>query len=140
MTMTRPPATAPAPRPPASGRTGPSPRSGPGGPSIAGIPVRLTPGAYLLGALAAGLTALTLPAAAPGRPAIGYLAATAGVVVVLLASLVAHELAHAVVARRYGRPATVRRLRRAGYDSFPNHRGTEAQRKPINSSSERPVA
>jgi Zn-dependent protease len=75
---------------------------------MAGIPVRLTPGAYLLGALAAGLTALDLAVAAPGRPAMGYLAATAGVVVVLLASLVAHELAHAVVARHHGRPAIVR--------------------------------
>lgn len=108
MTMTHPPATAPTDRPPDSGSTGhpPGPASR-GGLRIAGIGVRLTPGAYLLGAVAAGFSALTLPAAAPGRPASDYLAATAGVIVVLLASLVVHELAHAVTARRYGVSGTV---------------------------------
>ena len=51
------------------------------------------------------VSALTLPDIAPGWPAAGYLAATAVLVIGFLASLVAHELAHAVVARRYGAPA-----------------------------------
>jgi len=62
----------------------------------------LTPGAYLLGVLAAGFGALTLPALDPGRSVAGYLAAAAGIVIVLLASMVAHELAHSIMARRYG--------------------------------------
>jgi Zn-dependent protease len=73
-----------------------------GGFRVAGIPVTLTPGAYLLGVLAAGFGAFTLPALDPGRSPAGYLAAAAGVVVVLLASMVAHELAHSIMARRYG--------------------------------------
>jgi Zn-dependent protease/CBS domain-containing protein len=73
-----------------------------GGFRVAGIPVTLTPGAYLLGVLAAGFGAFTLPALAPGRSLAGYLAASGGVVVVLLASMVAHELAHSVMARHYG--------------------------------------
>ena len=52
--------------------------------------------------LAAGFGALTLPAIDPGRSVAGYLAAAAGVVVVLLGSMVAHELAHSIMARRYG--------------------------------------
>jgi len=52
--------------------------------------------------LAAGFGALTLPAVDPGRSVAGYLAAAAGVVVVLLGSMVAHELAHSIMARRYG--------------------------------------
>jgi Zn-dependent protease len=73
-----------------------------GGFRAAGIPVTLTPGAYVLGVLAAGFGAVTLPALDPGRSLAGYLAAAAGVVVVLLASMVAHELAHSIMARRYG--------------------------------------
>jgi Zn-dependent protease/CBS domain-containing protein len=73
-----------------------------GGSRIAGIPITLTPGAYLLGVLAAGFGALTLPALDPGRSVAGYLAAAAGLVIVLLASMVAHELAHSIMARRYG--------------------------------------
>ena len=94
MTMTRPPAVVPDGQPRDPG--------GLGGPRIAGIPVRITPGGYLLGVLAAAFSALTLPDFAPGRSAGSYLAATAAVVVILLVSLVGHELAHAVVARRYG--------------------------------------
>ena len=52
--------------------------------------------------LAAGFSALTLPALDPGRSVVGYLAAATGVVIVLLGSMVAHELAHSIVARRYG--------------------------------------
>ena len=102
MTMTRPPANAPA---------GP-PAWEPGDPGqdpfrrasfrVAGIPVTLTPGAYLLGVLAAGFSALTLPVLDPGRSVTAYLAAAAGLVIVLLGSMVAHELAHSIVARRYG--------------------------------------
>ena len=94
MTMTRPPAVVP------DGQS--RDPGGLGGPRIAGIPVRITPGGYLLGVVAAAFSALTLPDYAPGRSAGSYLAATAAVVVILLVSLVGHELAHAVVARRYG--------------------------------------
>ena len=114
MTMIRPPSGAPAGpparQPGASGLPGSSPDPGRrGGFRIAGIPVTLTPGAYLLGVAAAGFGALTLPAVDPGRSVAGYLAAAAGVVVVLLGSMVAHELAHSIMARCYGLsvPATV---------------------------------
>ncbi len=100
MTMTRPPSAGPA-RPPLD--PGYFSRPGrQGGFRVAGIPVTLTPGACVLGVLAAGLGAVTLPALDPGRSLAGYLAAAAGVVVVLLASMVAHELAHSIMARRYG--------------------------------------
>jgi Zn-dependent protease len=49
--------------------------------------------------------AFILPDLAPGLPAVAYLAATAVLVIGFLASLIAHELAHAVVARRYGATA-----------------------------------
>jgi Zn-dependent protease len=94
VTMTRPPAVGPAPQPPRPGT--------PSGPRIAGIPVRITPGGYLLGVLAAGFSALTLPSFAPGHAAISYLAAAAALVIILLGSLLGHELAHALAARRYG--------------------------------------
>ena len=98
MTMTRPPSAGPGRQP-----LDPGYLSRPGrGFRLAGIPVTLTPGAYLLGVLAAGFGAFTLPALDPGRSLAGYLAAAAGVVVVLLASMVAHELAHSIMARRYG--------------------------------------
>ncbi len=98
MTMTRPPSAGPGRQP-----LDPGYFSHPGrGFRVAGIPVTLTPGAYLLGVLAAGFAAFTLPALDPGRSLAGYLAAAAGVVVVLLASMVAHELAHSIMARRYG--------------------------------------
>ena len=64
--------------------------------------IQITPGGYLLGVLAAAFSALTLPAVAPGRTALAYLAATAALVAALLGSLIAHELGHALVARRYG--------------------------------------
>jgi Zn-dependent protease len=118
VTMTRPPAG-----PPVGGPAGPPARqpgdSGPAGSSadprrpggfrVAGVPVNFTPGAALLGVLAAGFGALALPELDPGRSVGGYLAAAAGLVVVLLGSMAAHELAHSIVARRYGLavPATV---------------------------------
>src|SRR5580693_4383577 len=91
--MIRPPADAPAqPSPDPASR----PRRQP-----AGVQVRVTTGGYLLGVLAAGASALILPAVAPGKPVASYLIATAAVVVILLVSMIAHELGHAVVLRRY---------------------------------------
>ena len=52
--------------------------------------------------LAVVVSTLSLGAAAPGWPASAYAAATAGVVVLLLASMIGHELAHAAAARRHG--------------------------------------
>ena len=110
MTMTHPPSAGPAgpaARPPGD----PGQPGGPGysrdpgqgaGFRIAGIPITLTPGAYLLGVLAAAFGAFSLPALDPGRSVGGYLAAATGLVIVLLASMVAHELAHSIMARRYG--------------------------------------
>ena len=96
-------------RSPDSTRSGPGASPGRGGPRgvfrLAGFAVRLTLGAQLLAMLMVLASALILPDIAPGRPAVAYLAATAVLVIGLLASLVAHELAHAVVARGYGAPA-----------------------------------
>ena len=61
----------------------------------------MTAGGYLLGVLAAGASALILPTVTPGKPVASYLTATVALVVILLASLIAHEVGHAVVARRY---------------------------------------
>ena len=89
--------------------SGPGTGAGPGTPRgglrLAGFPVRLTPGAQLLAMLTVLASALLLPDLAPGWSAVGYLAATATLVIGFLASLIAHELAHAVVARRYGATA-----------------------------------
>jgi Zn-dependent protease len=93
--MTRLPGNAPA----GSGQQG---QGRPTGLRLAGFPVRLTFGGYLLALLAVIAGAVTLPAVAPGWPAVGYLAATAGLVLGLFGSLVAHELAHAITARRHG--------------------------------------
>jgi Zn-dependent protease len=95
-------------RPPDATRTSPGSGTGgsrpPGRFRIAGLPVRLTLGAQLLAMLVVLASALILPGAAPGWPALAYLAATAALVAGVLASLVCHELAHVVVARRYGAP------------------------------------
>jgi Zn-dependent protease len=77
----------------------------PGGFSVAGFTVRLTAGFYLLCMLAVVASALALPGIAPGLPTLVYLAAAGGFVLALLLSLISHELAHAVVARRYGAAA-----------------------------------
>jgi Zn-dependent protease len=95
MTMTRTPGTAPA-----GQGTGPGRRRG--GVRFAGFSVRLTWGAYILAMLAVVVSALSLSAAAPGWSAGAYAAATAGVVVLLLVSMIGHELAHAAAARRHG--------------------------------------
>ena len=90
-------------------REGPGTGAGPGAPRgglrLAGLPVRLTPGAQLLAMLTVLASALLLPDLAPGWSAVGYLAATAVLVIGFLASLIVHELAHAVVARNHGAPA-----------------------------------
>ena len=80
--------------------TGPGRRAG--GVRVAGFAIRLTAGAYLLATLAVVVSTLNLRAAAPGWPAGAYAAATAGVVVVVLGSLIGHELAHALAARHHG--------------------------------------
>ena len=97
MTMTHPPAAAPAGQPPQPGDPGQPDRS-----ADRAVRIQITPGGYLLGVLAAAFSALTLPDAAPGRTALAYLAAAAVLVAALLGSLIAHELGHALVARRYG--------------------------------------
>jgi Zn-dependent protease len=93
--MTRSPRTGSAGSGPGSGR-------GPSGFRIAGVTVRLTIGAYLLAMGVVLVGALALPGAAPGWSPLAYLAVTAGLVVGFLASLAAHELAHALAARRCG--------------------------------------
>jgi Zn-dependent protease len=100
-------------RSPDSTRSGPGAAPGPGRPRgglrLAGFQVRLTLGAQLLAMLTVLAGAFILPDLAPGLPAVAYLAATAVLVIGFLASLIAHELAHAVVARRYG--ATAEQIR-----------------------------
>jgi len=90
------------------------------------VRIQVTPGGYLLGVLAAGFGALTLPAVAPGQPALAYLAATAALVAALLGSMIAHELGHALVARRYGGSGAVTigflGGRRHGRDELPTSR------------------
>ncbi len=121
MTMTHPPAAAAAGQPPQPGDPGQPDR-----PADPAVRIQITPGGYLLGVLAAAFSALTLPAVAPGRTALAYLAATAALVAALLGSLIAHELGHALVARRYGGSGavTVGFLggRRHGRDELPTPR------------------
>jgi Zn-dependent protease len=95
MTLMRTPDTAPGGQDPEPGR----PASGM---RIAGFTIRLTTGAYFLAMLAGVASALGLREAAPGWPVGAYFAATVGVVVLFLASMIGHELAHAVTARRNG--------------------------------------
>lgn len=108
MTMTRPPGAPAAGPGPGAGRGGAG--AGRGGPQpgfgLAGFRVRLTAGAYILSMLVVLVGALVLPRLVPGLPAVAYLAATAGLVIGVLVSLTAHELAHAAAARRHGAPAT----------------------------------
>jgi len=70
---------------------------------IAGIPIGANAGVLVIVAiLLVGLAAAQFPAAAPGRGGAAYLLAAAVTVVVFLASLLAHELAHALVAQANG--------------------------------------
>ncbi|HEX9358284.1 MAG TPA: site-2 protease family protein, partial [Streptosporangiaceae bacterium] len=94
--------TMPCPRGTAPTGQGAGPGRRAGGMRIAGFGVRLTAGAYVLATLAVVVSTLTLRAAAPGWPTGAYAAATAGVVVVVLGSLIGHELAHALAARHHG--------------------------------------
>jgi Zn-dependent protease len=71
--------------------------------TVRGIPIRLRLSALVLPALLAYLLATqTLPVLAPGRPTGSYLLGGALAGGCLLASLLAHETAHALVALRYG--------------------------------------
>ncbi len=70
---------------------------------VAGAPVILTPSVgVILALLAWSLAAAQLPSAAPGRSDLAY--AIVGIVTsaVFLATLLAHEASHALVARRHG--------------------------------------
>ncbi len=70
---------------------------------IAGFPIRANFTVWLLFGLIAYTTAVgLLPASAPGQTSAAYWTGGFVAAALLLASLLAHELAHAVVARRYG--------------------------------------
>ncbi|GII66044.1 putative zinc metalloprotease Rip3 [Sphaerisporangium krabiense] len=74
---------------------------------VAGIPVGAHWSTLLIMILIGGVLASTvLPQASPGRPAVHYWAVAAATAVLFLVSLLAHELAHALVARRRGVPVT----------------------------------
>jgi Zn-dependent protease len=81
---------------------GTEPRSRAGGVRIAGFSIRLTPGAYILAILVALVSATRLRAVVPGWPAGAYAVATVSLGVLVLASMIGHELAHAAIARRHG--------------------------------------
>ncbi|HEU5109608.1 MAG TPA: site-2 protease family protein, partial [Micromonosporaceae bacterium] len=70
---------------------------------VAGIPVGVHWSVLVvLVLLAQGLAAAVLPAAVPGRPGWQYWVVAAGTTVLFVASLLAHELAHALAALRCG--------------------------------------
>jgi Zn-dependent protease len=112
-------------RSPDTSRSGPGAGSGPGRPRggfrLAGFAVRLTLGAQLFAMLTVLIGALILPDVAPGWPALAYLAATAVLVIGFLGSLIAHELAHAVVARRHGASADEIRIGFSGGTTHGRH-------------------
>jgi Zn-dependent protease/CBS domain-containing protein len=69
---------------------------------VAGIPVGVHWSVLVIMALLVqGLAMSVLPASAPGQPAVAYWATAVFAAVLFLLSLLAHELAHALVARRY---------------------------------------
>jgi Zn-dependent protease len=70
---------------------------------VAGIPVGVHWSVLVIMALLVqGLATAVLPASAPGQPAWTYWVMAVAAAVLFLLSLLAHELAHALVARRYG--------------------------------------
>src|SRR4030095_3807809 len=70
---------------------------------IAGIKVGINASVFLIVAiLVLGLATGRLPAAYPGRSVIAYASGAVVAAVLFLASLLAHELAHSLVARRNG--------------------------------------
>ncbi len=76
---------------------------------VAGIPLGMHWSVLVIAALLANALAIAvLPVGAPGRPAWQYWFVAVGATVVFFLSLVAHEFAHALVARRNG--LTVRRI------------------------------
>ena len=82
----------------AGGGTDPGP--GNRGPGIAGVSAPFIAGGSVLVVAALLVSGLSLPVAAPGWPPAAYLAAAAALL--FLISVVQHELAHAVAARRHG--------------------------------------
>ena len=69
-------------------------------PGIAGVSGRFTARGYVLVVAALLVSGLSLSVAAPGGPPAAYLAAAAALL--FLISMVLHEIAHAVAARRHG--------------------------------------
>jgi Zn-dependent protease/CBS domain-containing protein len=70
---------------------------------VAGIPISMHWSVLvILLLLTQGLAVAVLPINAPGHPAMLYWAAAVVAAAVFMASLLAHELAHALVARHYG--------------------------------------
>lgn len=101
-------------RPPHRAQPG---RTGAGQPAgavlrVAGRQVRFTVGALILAVIAAVVSALSLPATAPDRPAWAYVAAAVVIAVGVLGSLGAHDAGHALAgrARRGTRRQPVRAL------------------------------
>ena len=105
MAMTHPPSAPAGPSARQPGDPGPSGSSpGPGrrgGFRIAGIPRDAHPRGLPAGCAGRRVQRAHPARSRAGRPVAIYLAAAAGVVIVLLASMVAHELAHSILARRY---------------------------------------
>src|SRR5262245_8591908 len=71
--------------------------------TISGVPVGMHWSVLLIMALLTqGLAMELLPSAAPGLPGLTYWLVALAMAAVFLAALLAHEAAHAVVARHYG--------------------------------------
>lgn len=72
---------------------------------VAGVPVGVHWSVLVIGLIIGlSLGGVVLPAAVPGRPVALYALTAAATVILLLGSLLAHELAHAIVARWRGLP------------------------------------
>ncbi len=70
---------------------------------VAGIDIGAHWSALIIAALLGyTLSTAVLPAGAPDQPLVAYVLVAAAVAVLFLAGLLAHELAHSLVARRYG--------------------------------------